>query len=106
MGTTAHHIYTGIDHDIIPPCRSADGTEFRIKFQVSNRLDQNHAWKKVNMFGEKPDRELIYNQAGHALKEVCARKKSKAIAQTEFHLLDVDILEEMKNKMHEVIIRT
>lgn len=108
--TRTHDVFTGIDHDVIPPaaqaptdCRSKDGGLFRVRVDVSNRLRKEHVIDTVRRFGLAYDQVTIYDQAASSIKDVCSKMTSHEIAIEKYDSLDDSIAEKMRERVSNIL---
>jgi regulator of protease activity HflC (stomatin/prohibitin superfamily) len=108
--TRTHDVFTGIDHDVIPPmaeaptdCRSKDGGLFRLRVDVSNRLRKEHIIDTVRRFGLAYDQVTIYDQAASSIKDVCSKMTSHEIAIEKYDSLDDSIAEKMRERVRAIL---
>jgi regulator of protease activity HflC (stomatin/prohibitin superfamily) len=103
--THPHDVFTGIDHDIVPPssaplleCRTLDGGIFAMRFDVSNRLNATHVLQTLNVFGLQYDRSTIYDQVTVAVKDVCSKMSSHDIAIEQYDRIDDLIADKLRER--------
>lgn len=103
--TAAHNIFTGIDHDTVPPsrdrlthCRASDGGNFGIRLSVSNRLASRHVLATLAQFGIKYDAVPIYHQVSSSVKDVCSNMTSHDLAIAHFDRLDDAFAEQLRER--------
>jgi len=108
--TKTHNLFLGLDHDVVPPwdmeglaCRSLDGSLFRMRVDVLNRLDGEHALDTLNRFGIHYDQITIYDQVGPAVKKVCSKLSAHDLAIGRFDEVDDLVADKMRDAQKEIL---